>query len=416
MKRVLISGAIGNALEWYDFAIYAHFSVVISQLFFPNADPYLATMATWGVFAAGFIMRPVGAIVFGIIGDRYGRRASLAISILMMSIPTACIGILPSYNEIGIAAPVILTIIRLLQGLSLGGEFSGAISLVTEHAPNNKRGFAGSITMFSMCIGILLGSAIVSALYWFLGDTEVTNWAWRLPFLFGLALGIVGLYIRKNLDESPKYVEAQNNSLLSKNPTKEVFKNYHRELISGMLYYVTVAVPFYTFVFFMREFLFKYKNLPYDASTNIATLSLIVMTAILPLSGALSDRYGRRIVLLTGCIGYIIFGYPIFMLFDMGYSYALIGALIFATLVGIYMAPIPAVLAELFPTKVRFTGVAISYNVSASLFGGTAPMVYTYLINKTGIINIAGLYVMFFAFISLITVYYLNDEPNKALI
>lgn len=415
MKKVIVSGIVGNALEWYDFAIYAHFSAIISRMFFPSTDPYVAAMATWGVFAAGFLMRPVGAIVFGMIGDRFGRRTALAISILTMAIPTACIGILPSYNEIGVWAPIALTVIRLLQGLSLGGEFSGSISFVVEHAPDNQRGFAGSTTMFSMCVGILFGSAIASLLYWVYTAEVVEQWAWRLPFLLGLVIGLVGLYIRSHLDESPKYLAAKEEGSLSKTPTREVVFSYTRQLVTGMILYLTVTVPFYTFVFFIKEYLYKYQGLPYDTATNISTISIIIMTALLPLAGSISDKFGRRPVLLFASMGFVICSYPVFMLFSMGNQFAMIGAIIFGMLVGLYMGPIPAVLVELFPTKVRYTGVALSYNLSASLFGGTAPMVFTYLIKATGYNEIVALYVMLFAAISSITILHMEDRKAAQL-
>jgi MHS family proline/betaine transporter-like MFS transporter len=416
MRKVVISGMIGNALEWYDFALYGHFAAILSKLFFPATDAHISLIATFSVFAAGFIMRPIGGILFGYIGDKYGRRVSLAVSILTMAIPTACIGLLPTYEQIGILAPIALTIIRLLQGLSLGGAFSGCIAFVVEHAPSEKRGLAGSTSALSMCAGILLGLGVASLVSHMLPQDDFETWGWRIPFLISIVIGIVGFYIRNHLDESPKYLEAKKNGHLSKTPVREVLTNYKAELAIAVGIYLTVTVPFYTLMVFMNSYMNKVLGHPLKDTLIMNAISIFLVILLMPLSSAISDKVGRKPVLAITSLAFVLLSYPIFHLLCMpGFMYPLIGQLIFGVLVSFYVAPVPATLVELFPTSVRFTGVAISYNLSAAIFGGTTPAVATWLIKETGMKNILAFYIMLFATLTLFTLYYFKDKYNEPL-
>lgn len=414
MRKVIISGIIGNALEWYDFALYGHFVAIISRLYFPHSDAFVSLLVAFGAFAAGFFMRPLGAVLFGYIGDRFGRQAALSLSILLMAIPTASIGLLPTYAQIGIAAPILLTVIRLLQGLSLGGEFSGSIAFVVEHAPENRRGLAGSSAMFSMNIGILMGSAVAALFSHLLPQEAFETWGWRIPFLMGFLIGMVGLYIRHSLHESPVYLEAKKNKALSEAPTREVFKSYLPQLLTGIGVYLTVTIPFYTFVVFMNNYMSNIIGHSVRNSLIINTISMIVMTILVPVGGHLSDKYGRKIVMQTAALGFILLSYPSFKLLAAdGFILPLIGQTIFAILVAFYMSPVPALLVELFPTRVRFTGVALSYNTSAAIFGGTAPIVSTFIIKHTGINESVAAYTILAAFVSMLTLIKLYDKSNE---
>ena len=219
MRKVVISGMIGNALEWYDYALYAQFAYIIGVKFFPQTE--FVEILTFAVFAAGFVVRPLGGIIFGQIGDRFGRRIALVLGIMLMAIPTAGIGLLPSYESIGITAPIILVIIRLLQGFSLGGEFSGCIAYIVEHSPADKRGLAGSAAFVSMCLGMLLGLIVAQGFTYFLSEENLLSWGWRIPFIVGLFIGLVGLYIRSHLAESPLYKAAKAQGALSRTPLRE---------------------------------------------------------------------------------------------------------------------------------------------------------------------------------------------------
>lgn len=416
MKKVVISGMVGNALEWYDYALYGHFAAIISMQFFPSDDPFNSMLATFGVFAAGFLTRPLGAVLFGYIGDRYGRKISLAVSILLMAIPTASIGLLPTYAQIGVAAPILLTVIRLLQGLSLGGEFSGSITYVTEHAPMRKRGIVGSSAMFSLVLGILVGSLVATVFAETLSTEDLTSWGWRVPFVIGLVIGLVGLYIRTQLHESPVYQEAKSAGHLSSRPLREAFGHHWQEMLLAVGFYMAVTVPFYMLAVFMNTFVTRVLGQPIEDALLMNTLNLLVMMVMVPFSGALSDKIGRKPVLIAVAIGYILLSYPIFhLLVQGGFLNALISQLLLAALVGWFIGPIPALLVELFPTSVRYTGMSVSYNFCAAAFGGTTPIVATWMVQVTGMKTVVAFYLMACAFISLIALYFYTDRHNAPL-
>jgi MHS family proline/betaine transporter-like MFS transporter len=416
MKKVVVSGMIGNALEWYDYALYGHFAAIISVLYFPSESVYISMISTFGVFAAGFLMRPVGAIFFGFIGDRYGRKAALSLAILMMAIPTGCIGILPTYAQIGIWAPILLTIIRLLQGLSLGGEFSGAITFVAEHAPANKRGFAACSAIFSAAVGTLMGSLVAAGLSQMMSPEFFAVWGWRIPFVVGLMIGLVGMYIRTQLDESPHYEEAKAKGKLSKTPLRTAFKQYPVEMLQAVGIYLTVTVPFYVLVVFFNSFTSKILGYSVSDSLLMNSSAMLMLMATIPFSGYYCDKVGRKPILIAGAIGFAVFSYPIFLFLTTGGFWgALFAQVAFALLVGIFTGPIPAVLVEMFPTSIRYTGMSLAYNVSATVFGGTAPIVSTWLVKETGNKAIVAFYIMLCAVITLFRLYFFKDRYKAKL-
>jgi len=382
MKKVVISGMVGNALEWYDYALYAQFAPIIAQHFFPKSD--LAEIMTMAVFAAGFFVRPLGAVVFGNIGDRFGRKLALTLGILTMAVPTAAIGLLPSYNSIGISATIILVLIRLIQGFSLGGEFSGCIAYIVEHSPPEKRGFAGSAAFVSMCIGMLMGSATATIMSYYMDTENLVNWGWRIPFIAGFFIGLVGLYIRMSLTESPLYRAAKASNTLSTTPLREIIKYYWPQLLMAIAIYITVTAPYYTATVYIEGLMNKLGYSKFE-STTVSSIILITMIIVLPISAKISDNIGRRPVLIMGVLAIIALTYPMFYLLgQMHFVLAIFSQIVFAAAVAFYMGPVPTVLVEIFPTRVRFTGVALSYNISAAIFGGTAPMVAMLLVKWTG--------------------------------
>jgi MHS family proline/betaine transporter-like MFS transporter len=414
MKKIVISSMIGNALEWYDYALYAHFASIIGQHFFP--DSTMRETLTFAVFAAGFIVRPLGGIIFGNIGDRFGRRKALVISILTMAIPTAGIGLLPGYNTIGITAPIVLTIIRLIQGFSLGGEFSGCISYIVEHASMKQRGIAGSAAFVSSCAGMLLGFAIASSFSYYMPQDTLVEWGWRIPFIAGLFVGAIGFYIRKNLSESPLYKRARESGRLSPFPLSEILTKYWVEVIIAIGLYTTVTAPFYTATVFIGNLM---KTLGYNnnQSSIVSSVILITMMITFPISAAISDRIGRRPILITGIILIILLVYPIFIgLGSMNFQIAVISQIIFAGIITIYMGPIPTILVEIFPTSVRFTGVALSYNLAAAIFGGSAPVVAMILMKYTGNQYAISYYLIILAIVSLISLKFYRETYRKNLV
>jgi len=415
MRKVIIAGMIGNALEWYDFALYGHFALILSKHFFPSYDPYVGLIATYSIFAAGFVMRPIGGVIFGYIGDKYGRRTSLAASILLMAIPTACIGLLPTYASIGILAPIALAVIRLIQGASIGGEFSGCIAFLVEYAPIKKRGLVGSVSMMSLTGGMLLGSLVATAVAHSMPEADFEAWGWRIPFLLGLVVGLIGIYVRMGLEESPIYLKAKESNDISSQPVKEIISQYTPELLLAVGIYLTVTVPFYTLTIFVKTYMSKTLGYNYVDSLQVNLLSLTVATLAIPLGAWASDVYGRKPVMKYTAICMVALMYPIFWLLSQnGFQIAAISQIIFSALVGFYMGPMPAALVELFPTRVRFTGVSVSYNTSVAIFGGTAPLVGTWLVNHTRHDSVA-LYVIFFVCMTLFTLKYYRESYRNSI-
>ncbi len=413
MRKVVISGMIGNALEWYDYALYAQFAYIIGLKFFPQTE--FVEILTFAVFAAGFVVRPIGGILFGHIGDRMGRKMALVIGIVMMAIPTAGIGLLPSYEAIGIAAPLILVLIRLIQGFSLGGEFSGCIAYIVEHSPPEKRGLAGSASFVSMCLGMILGLIVAQSFTYFLSEEALMSWGWRVPFVAGLFIGLVGLYIRTHLSESPIYKKAKAAGMLSRTPLRETLTKYWREVLLAIAIYINVTAPFYTTTVFIKNYM---KTLGYEQnqSSIVCLLILVVMTIVFPISAYISDKVGRKPVIVWSSIVLVVSIYPIFLgLHTMNYTWAILSQVLFSAIVGAYMGPVPTLLVELFPTRVRFTGVAISYNLSAAIFGGTAPMVGAWLHRVTGEQISLAYYLTGLALFSLCTLYFYKETYKNNL-
>lgn len=414
MKKVLVSGMVGNTLEWYDYALYGHVATIIGALYFPGADEYVKLISVFGVFAAGFLMRPVGALIFGHIGDRFGRRVALTSSIILMAISTGCLVILPTYAQIGIAAPILLTIIRLFQGISLGGEFSGSMLFVAESAPAKHKTLVASTSLFSACIGILLGSFASTLCAQMLPEGAFEEWGWRLPFVAGVLIGVVGMYIRHSVPESPEYTAAKKGGKLSKRPVKDTFRKHYGVLLMGVCLYLTVTVPFYTLVVFINSFMITVMEHPKDTALFMNTIAILVMTFTIPASALLSERTGRKRLMVWSGWSILLLAYPCFVLLTMGGTLIpLIGWVLFAFVLGMFLGPVPIVLVELFPIEVRYTGMSLAYNFTAAFFGGTTPMVATWLIAHTGDNTAPSFYVIACAVVTLFTMRYFSADMKK---
>lgn len=395
MKKVVVSGMLGNGLEWYDYALYGYMAPILGKLFFPAEDPSVQLLATFGVFAVGFIFRPLGAVFFGYLGDTYGRRKAMVVAILMMAIPTGCIGLLPTYAQIGIVAPILLTLIRILQGISLGGEFSGSIAYIVEHAPADKRGIAGSTSVVSLILGFLMGSFVALAFSSSLSVEDFESWGWRIPFLLGIAIGFIGFYIRTHCSESPVYEEARDAGSLSKTPIRHVLTQHPKTMLRAFAMYLTVTMPFYLTSIYFITFTEKVLGRSYNEALTINTLVMITMLVACVWGAKLSDRLGRKTVLMRAAAAVFIVVIPCFWLMQQETLLAIAaGQILFALILGVYLGPIPAILVELFPTSVRYTGMALSYNLAAAAFGGTAPMVCVWLMTQTGSPYAIAAYVM----------------------
>jgi MHS family proline/betaine transporter-like MFS transporter len=413
MLKVIFAAGFGNALEWFDFILYAKFYKMIALHFFPETE--FSEILTMAVFAAGFLGRPIGAIAFGSIGDRFGRRIALIIGIITMALPTAAIGLLPSYNQIGITATIILILMRLMQGFSLGGEFSTCITYIVEHARIERRGVVGGTAFISMCLGMLFGSLAALSMPYFMSDQDLMEWGWRVPFLAGIVIGFVGLYVRLKLSESPLYNSAKVHNSLSASPIHDLFKYHWKNLLMGISIYITVTTPFFTSTVYV-ESLMKMMGYTSTESNIVGIAILITMMLVLPISSFLSDIFGRKFILITGILMIIIFTAPLLgMLGEMNFYKALISQIGYAAIIAWYMAPVPTLLVELFPTKVRLTGIALSYNVSAALFGGTAPMVAMLLQKFLDNQFAMSYYIIILAIFTLCTIRFYSETYRKPL-
>ena len=412
MKKIVAAGMVGNGLEWYDFALYGYFAPIFGKLFFPESDHYTQMLATYGIFAAGFFMRPVGAVIFGYIGDKYGRKVSLNLSMLLMAIPTAAIGLLPTYEQIGIFAPILLMIIRLLQGISLAGQFSGSIAFIVEHAPIGRRGLAGSSTVMSLCIGMLCGSLTATIFAKILSQEALESWGWRIPFLLGLIIAFVGFYIRHHTEESPHYEKAKEEGNISHTPIRDAFRTNLLALLRGIGIYLSVTVPFYTLTVFINGFMSNTLGLPLKDTYFINTCSMIMLIIMLPITSHLSDLFGRKRLLTITAFAYFITIYSIFSLMNKSdFNSVITATLIFTFIVSFYIGAVPALLVELFPTRTRYTSMALSYNFAAIL-GGMTPMIETWLVKEE---VSPAILIMVCAVISLVAFINYHDRYNEKL-
>ncbi|MDX1917282.1 MAG: MFS transporter [Rickettsiaceae bacterium] len=414
MRKILISTMIGNGLEWYDYALYAQFSHIIGIHFFPESD--LADILTFAVFAAGFIVRPLGAVFFGALGDIFGRRYALAVGMISMAIPTAAIGFLPSYQVIGVFAPILLTLMRLIQGFSLGGEFSGCISYVVESSDIKKRGLYGSTTFLSMCLGMLFGGLTAELCKQVMDHEFLVSFGWRIPFFFGLFIGLIGYYIRTKLQESPLYEEAKANGNISRTPVMDLARYNSKRLIIAIGLYLSVTVPFYINTVYLSTHI-KYVGFDDSLASKANIAILISMSCALVVSAWISDKIGRKPVMTFACFVYLVLAYPLFALISPNSSQALVilTSAIMGGMNGIFMGPIPTVLVELFPTNIRFTGVALSYNLTAAIFGGTTPMILMILIAKFSSVMIVPYYLTIFICITLVSLIYYKETYKNIL-
>jgi len=384
-RRAVVAGTIGNVLEWYDFAVYGYLVPTISKLFFPATDSRASLLLTFAVFGVGFVMRPVGSILFGIYGDRYGRRRALSAVIFLMAISTFLIGVLPTYDQVGILAPLLLVFVRLLQGLSAGGEWGGSTAYIVEFAPEGKRGFFGSWQQVSVGGGFLLGSMSAFVLNQTLAPDAIASWGWRIPFLLGILVGALGAYLRWRLDDTPKFTEIERQGEVAQAPLAEALGPYLRETLTAFGLTLHNTVAYYIALIYMTSYVKTVAKLSdYDA-LKIGTISLAVFVVLIPFMGRLSDRIGRKPLLMVSAAGYAILGYPLFIMASSGdVTLAFVAQLTMVVLLSLYAGAGPAIYSELFPTRVRYTALSIGYNLAVAIFGGFAPFIATYLIQATG--------------------------------
>jgi MFS family permease len=411
----IAAAVIGNALEWYDFIVFGFFTVIIARLFFPAGSQYASLLLTTATFGVGFFMRPLGGILLGIYADRRGRKASLLLIIGLMTTAIAMIAFAPTYAAIGIAAPLLIVLARLLQGFSAGGEFASATAFLIETAPAESRGFYGSWQMVGQGLAVLTGALLGAFITRILPPEAVDSWGWRLPFLFGLLIGPLGLYIRGRLDETAAFLATRRGVEQREALGAALFAHLKGALATfGIV--LSGTISFYVILLYMPTFARTELHLPLDEAFSAQAISLACMIVLIPMFGALSDHIGRKPIMIGALMLYLAVTYPLFSwMYRYPSFFSLLGTQIaLCSLLGAFFGPISTALAEQFPTQVRTTGLGIAYNVAVMIFGGFAPFFVTWLIQATGIPVAPAFYVMFGAAAGLLASLLLQERAGDA--
>jgi MHS family proline/betaine transporter-like MFS transporter len=418
VRRAVAASAMGNCIEWFDFGVYSAGAITatIGKVFFPTHTTSSAVLSSFAVLAVAFVVRPFGGFFFGPLGDKYGRQKVLATTIILMSGATFVIGVLPTYRSIGIFAPILLILARMVQGFSTGGEYGGAATFIAEYAPDKRRGFLGSWLEFGTLTGFVLGSSLVLIVNVTLPSSSMNSWGWRIPFLVALPLGLVGLYLRTKLEDTPAFRDMSKAGKVARSPLRDTLVNNWRMILNliGIVFLLNVAD--YTMLTFMPTFMTSDLGFS-DTTSQLVTISVeVCMMVVITFVGRLSDRIGRKPLLLTAAIGYVVLAFPAVALMTAGGTLRLvIGFAILAALLVLMLAVIGSTFPAMFPTKVRYGSFAIGYNVSTSAFGGTAPFVISALITATGTNFIPAYYLVLAGLVAIVPIILIPETAGVPL-
>jgi len=407
------AAVIGNALEWYDFIIFGFLTAIISRLFFPAESQYASLLLTTATFGVGFFTRPVGGILLGIYADHKGRKAALLLIIVLMTAAIAMIGFAPTYAAIGVAAPLIVVLARLLQGFATGGEFASATSYLIESAPAHQRGFYGSWQMVGQGLAVLVGALLGAVLTRNLAPETLDSWGWRIPFLLGLVIGPVGLFIRRHLQETEAFLEARGVATVRQGFGTTLATHLKEVLVCTGLT-ASGTISFYVILLYMPTFARTQLHLPLDQAFVAQSISLVCMIVLTPLSGALSDRIGRKPIIIAALTLYLALVYPLFnwVYNNPSFGSLVIVQIVLCSLLGVFFGPISTAGAEQFAARARSTGLGIAYNLAVMIFGGFAQFFVTWLIEATGSPIAPSFYVMFGAAIGVVAAFFLVDRAR----
>ena len=410
MQRKLISSVvsslIGNVLEWYEYTLYAYFATVISSLFFPSDNQFVSMIMTFSTFAVGLAARPIGGIIFGYIGDKISRKSMLVFTMMLMTIPTLCIGMLPTYDKIGIAAPIILIILRILQGLALGGEFGASCTYLYESVPYNRRGFFGTLALTGVGLGLIFSSCTIFFVEKFFSNEEVYLYAWRLPFFISVLGACIAFYMRKSLMESDCFSEAKNNNQLLNNPFVEMLKNHKLKILKLFGIFITTQVSFFVVFIFGKSMMIKFLGYDSQLAGEYSLFTVISYTAATIIFGYLSDKVNKKYIILCGSTGILLLAYPFIHSLQIGSSHAtiLLLSLLMGMLIGMTEGTLNPLTAESFPTNIRATSIAFCWNFSSVIFGSVAPIISMWLIENFGSVYIIAYYLITVCAITVSTV------------
>lgn len=416
MRRILIASLVGSSIEWFDYFLYGTMAaLVFNQLFFVNEDPTVGLLLAYASFALSFFIRPFGGIVFSHIGDRIGRKKTLVLTLSLMGFATFAMGLLPTYQAIGVAAPILLITLRLIQGLGIGGEWGGALLLATEYAPPERRGLFGSIPQMGVTIGMVMGTLALWIMT-LLPEASFMTWGWRVPFVLSAFLVVFGLWIRKGIDETPEFKRVQEAGEIPKLPIVETLKYHWRAVLITIGAKVVETAPFYIFSTFVVSYATANLGFTRTATLSAVMIATVVTTILIPVMGHLSDSVGRKKLYIAGTVAMALFAFPYFWMLQQGSVALLILATVIA--LGVIWAPITAVLgtmfSEIFDAKVRYTGVSLGYQIGAAVAGGTAPLVATALLAQFNNSYVpVALYIIFTALVSLLAIWAVKDVSGK---
>jgi metabolite-proton symporter len=384
VRKVIVASLIGTSLEWYDFFIYGTAAaLVFNQLFFPSFEPLVGTLLAFTTYAVGFIARPLGGLVFGHYGDRIGRKNVLVVTLILMGVATFAIGLLPTYATIGVWAPILLVALRFLQGLGLGGEWGGAVLMTLESGGANRRGLNASWPQVGVPLGLLLANGILALMGALTDEPAFLSWGWRVPFLLSGLLVLVGLWIRLTIAESPLFREVEESHTRAGAPIMEVLRRYPKQVLLAIGARVGVDVAFYTFVLFITTYVATYLKLPRNYALNAVLIAAAIQVVLIPFFGSLSDRFARRPVYLAGAIGAAVWVFVFFTLLDTGQFWLIVLATVVALVLHAAMyGPQAAFISEMFPTKVRYTGASMGYQLAGIFGGALAPIISVALLAR----------------------------------
>jgi len=394
--KSILSSSVGNIIEWYEYTLYAYFATVISKLFFPSNNLYISMIMTFTTFAVGLAARPIGGVIFGYIGDKFSRKQMLILTMLLMSIPTLCIGMLPTYNQIGIAAPIILVILRIMQGIALGGEFGASCTYLFESVSPGKRGFFGGLALTGVGMGLVLSSFTIFLVEAFATDEDILNYAWRIPFFISVLGAILGFYMRKNLLETNDFIFMRENSQIVNNPFFEMLRNHKKTIFKLFTMFITTQISFFIVFIFGKSMMIKFLGYSSRQAGIFNMITVISYTIATLIFGYLSDRVNKILIVLLGASGIFLAAYPFMLILQHNYSTTVIisCSILMGQLIGMTEGTLNPLTAESFPANIRATSVAFCWNFTSVTFGGIAPIISMWLIDYTGNVMIVAFYLM----------------------
>lgn len=417
--RALIASAVGSSVEWFDFFLYGTMAaLVFNKLFFPSDDAYVSMMLSYVSFALAFLVRPIGGIIFSHIGDRIGRKKTLIITLSLMGLSTVAMGLLPNYETVGIWAPILLVSLRLVQGLSLGGEWGGGILLAVEYSPKNKRGFYGSIPQIGAMIGLSLASLFSSVLTTVLTEDQFLSFGWRIPFILSIVIVVFGLWIRKGIGETPSFQKVAASGQTVKVPLFETLTKHWKAVLTTIGAKFIETSTFFIFATFTISYAVGTVGYDKTVALNAILIAAIVAIPAMMISGALSDRIGRKKMFIAGTVAIMLYAIPYFWLISLKTTFALTIAIVigFGLIWPMYGAVLGALFAESFSANIRYTGISLGYMIGAALVGGPAPLIATALLAKYNNSYIpVGIFIIVAGFVSLIAMAFTIDRTGRDL-